>query len=166
MEIPAIINDSRTRRSAVLSQSNSMTNNSLLYQRSMSQLRVANERNPESFMNHDEMYQFEKRNVNNHRSISLLIESWRSTTFVFIQTQQIPNNRRSYHSTTNEPPVYRAESLSNAERDDIYRIQHLYQFEDQEKYQNRSENENSSNAQNTAMRNTAPLMKTSMHDLK
>lgn len=75
-------------------------------------------------------------------------------------------SHHSYHSTTNDHPVYRTNSITQVEQDDIYRLQRLYFQEEQEKYKNHFENDNQSNTQSTAKIFSAPFIKAHTHETK
>ncbi len=79
-------------------------------------------------------------------------------------------NPRSYQSTTNGHPVYRTNSISQVEQDDIYRLQRLYNQDDEqeEKYKNHFENEHLlSNTKSTAKLNPQAFNnKTPTHETK
>lgn len=102
--------------------------NSLLYQRSMSHLKSLNEENRESMINTEQFFRPEKPNLDLNSSVG----------------------RRSYASSS----IGRAESLNQIERDDLYRLQRLYQYEgEEENFKTRFENE-----QIKATRITSPSM--------
>jgi hypothetical protein len=61
--------------------------------------------------------------------------------------------------------MYRTDPISHAEHDDIYRLQRLYQQDEQEKYKNRFENDPSSNTQSTA-KLVPPPYRTHTHETK
>ncbi len=75
-------------------------------------------------------------------------------------------NQRSYHSTANGHLTYRTDSLSHVEQDDIYRLQRLYNLDEQDKYKNLFENEHLSNTQSTAKLIPTPFIKTHTHETK
>lgn len=55
--------------------------------------------------------------------------------------------------------MHRAESLNHIEREDLYRLQRLYQYDEDEKYQTRLANESllNSNASNVARMNSSSM---------
>jgi hypothetical protein len=84
----------------------------------------------------------------------------------FFKDQNSSKNPRSYHSTTNGHPVYRTDSISRVEQDDVYRLQQLYHHDEQEKYKNRFENEHISNTKSTAKLIPPAFNKTPTHETK
>ncbi len=85
----------------------------------------------------------------------------------FFKDRNSSTNPRSYHSTTNGHPVYRTDSITRVEPDDIYRLQRLYhQNDEQEKYKNHYENEHLSNTKSTAKLIPPPFVKTPTHETK
>ncbi|CAF4646653.1 unnamed protein product [Rotaria sp. Silwood1] len=133
-----------------LIHSNSTTNNARLYQRSLSYIKTIDDNNKnnnfESTLNNNvDLFRADKYNIDRNSSI---------------------NHHHSYHSTTttNGQQIYRPDSITHVEQDDLYRLQRLYQQDEQEKYKNHFENENSSNTHSTAKLIPAPFVKTHTHE--
>ena len=162
IEIPTISSEIRHRPSNTILNAHPSTNDSLLYQRSITQLRTIEDPNVDQAVNEEALFHNGKLNV----SMTLLYIVNNSSKESCVQNSGSLDNRRSFYSSINGPPAYGAESLSQMEREDLYRLQRLYQYDEQEKYQTRSNNESLSNAQFTAKLSSAPLMKTSMHHTK
>ena len=88
--------------------------------------------------------------------------------FLIFQNPNPPQTHRSYPSTSNGGhSIYRPESLSQVEQDDVYRLQRLYQQDDeQDKYKNRFDHEHFSNTKSTAKLIPPTFHKAPTHDKK
>ncbi|CAF3701534.1 unnamed protein product [Rotaria socialis] len=145
-------NDEQNQNRPGLTHSNSITDNSRLYQRSLSYIKTIDDNNNNTFMptinnnnnnnNNDDLFRTEK--YNNDRNSSI--------------------NHHSFHVTTNGQPIYRPDSITHVEQDDLYRLQRLYHQDEQEKYKNHFENETSSNTQSTAKLIPAPFVRAQIRD--
>lgn len=94
-------------------------------------------------------------------SFTFLIE------FLIFQNPNPTQTHRSYPSTSNGHSIYRPESLSQVEQEDIYRLQRLYQQDDeQDKYKNRFDREHYSNTKSTAKLIPPIFHKAPTHDKK
>ncbi|CAF1408692.1 unnamed protein product [Adineta steineri] len=143
-EIPTTNGEQHHRRSVII-HSNSNTNNSNFYPKSISYIKpindINNNNNFESNVNNDDLFRTDKYNNDRNRS----------------------TNQRSYNSLSNGHVVYRTESIPHVEQDDIYRLQRLY-INEQEKYKNHFENEHLTNTQSTAKLIQAPFIKAHTHE--
>jgi hypothetical protein len=159
----ATINGDQHHRRSGLTHSNSTTNNSLLYQRSLSYVKTMNDYNFESTVNGDHIFRTDKYNT--VKNCSYLFS--RISFLIFFKDQNSSKNHRSYQPTTNEHSAYRTNSISQVESDDIYRLQRLYhQNNEQEKYKNHYENEHLSNTKSTTKLIPPAFVKTSTHETK
>ncbi len=87
--------------------------------------------------------------------------------FYIFKDPNSSKNHRSYQPTTNGHSVYHTNSISQAEPDDIYRLQRLYhQNNDQDKYKNHYENGHLSNTKCTAKLIPPSLLKAPTHEMK
>ncbi|CAF4586088.1 unnamed protein product [Rotaria sp. Silwood2] len=129
-----------------LIHSNSTTSNPRLYQRSLSYIKTIDDNNNNNFEatlnNNDDLFRTDKYNIDRNSS----------------------TNHHSHHLTTNGQQIYRPDSITHVEQDDLYRLQRLYHQDEQEKYKNHFENEILSNTQSTAKFIQAPFIKTHAHE--
>ncbi|CAF5162430.1 unnamed protein product, partial [Rotaria magnacalcarata] len=110
-------NDEQNQNRPGLMHSNSITDNSRLYQRSLSYIKTIDDNNNNTFTptinnnnnNDDDLFRTEK--YNNDRNSSI--------------------NHHSFHVTTNGQPIYRPDSITHVEQDDLYRLQRLYHQDEQ-----------------------------------
>ncbi|CAF4068271.1 unnamed protein product [Rotaria sp. Silwood2] len=129
-----------------LIHSNSTTSNPRLYQRSLSYIKTIDDNNNNNFEatlnNNDDLFRTDKYNIDRNSS----------------------TNHHLHHLTTNGQQIYRPDSITHVEQDDLYRLQRLYHQDEQEKYKNHFENEILSNTQSTAKFIQAPFIKTHAHE--
>jgi hypothetical protein len=149
--------DSRRPRPVTLHNGNGISNNALLYQRSLSHLKTNNETNGDSMTNGDEFYRQDKSKLLPKR-INI-----NGTDFDISHEGNSSWQRRSYQPPSNDHQVYRTESLSRLEHDDSQRPVRVYQYETQEKYANRFDREQV--VSNTQI-NAAPYIAHVTHDIK
>ncbi|CAF1638465.1 unnamed protein product, partial [Adineta ricciae] len=142
-EIPTLNGEKHRRRSEIV-HSNSTAENSNYYKKSSSYIKPINENSNNHFQsivnNNEELFRTDKYNNNENPS-------------------------RIHSSTSNGHLVYRTESVSHVEHDDIYRLQRLYRVDDQDKYKTHYDNEHFLNTQSTVKLLQAPLMKSQTHEL-
>ena len=162
-EIPTLNGEEHRRRSEI-AHSNSTAENSNYYKKSSSYIKPIKENSNNHFQsivnNNEELFRTDKYN-NVNTSKNLFFYSYE--TFILIQNE---NPSRIYPSASNGHLVYRTESVSHVEHDDIYRLQRLYRIDDEDRYKTHYDNEHFLNTQSTVKLLQAPLVKTQTHELK